>query len=213
MDTSAPEVRSTGSFGLHPNPPPSQHSEQGERVLGFPREAIIVAVGAVIVDDADHILLVKHVPERQSFWQGKWICPGGRLRVGEAIEEGILREIWEETHLQIRLDRPLVPFERILHGPDGVRLHVIYIDYLAARVGGELQPADDVGEALWVPRQRLSALGEELHEDTRRLLQIAQVLDTAQESTASSAQTTGQAGQMAPGTDDKRTAMIRWPDT
>jgi 8-oxo-dGTP diphosphatase len=160
--------------------------ERDERVLGFPREAIIIAVGAVIFDEADQILLVKHVPERQSFWQDKWICPGGRLRVGEAIAEGILREIWEETHLLIRLSRPLVPFERILHGPDGVRLHVIYIDYLAQRVGGELRPADDVGEALWVPRRRLSSLGEELHEDTRRLLQIAQVLDPIQESTAGS---------------------------
>jgi len=178
MDTGAPEAQSTGGFGLHPNPLPSPRSELDERVLGFPREAIIVAVGAVIFDDADQILLVKHVPERKSFWQGKWICPGGRLRVGEAIAEGILREVWEETHLLIRLGRPLVPFERILHGPDGVRLHVIYIDYLAEKIGGVLQPADDVGEAVWVPRLQLSTLGEALHEDTRRLLEIAQLMGT-----------------------------------
>jgi 8-oxo-dGTP diphosphatase len=185
MDAGMPEAQPPGGVGSPHNPLLSQCSEPGERVLGFPSQAIIVAVGAVIFDEADQVLLVKHVPARRSFWQGKWICPGGRLHVGETIAEGILREIWEETRLHIRLDRPLVPFERILHGDDGVRLHVIYIDYLAARVGGELQPADDVGEALWVPRQRLSALGEELHEDTRRLLQIAQVLDTARESTAS----------------------------
>ncbi len=149
--------------------------------LGFPQNAIIVAVGAVISNAADQILLVKHVPQRKSFWQGKWICPGGRLRVGEAIEDGIHREIWEETHLHIRLSRPLPPFERIIHGHDGIRLHVIYIDYLAENIGGDLQPADDVGEALWVPRGKLPALGEELHEDTRRLLEIAQVLGRAQE--------------------------------
>jgi ADP-ribose pyrophosphatase len=106
------------------------------------------------------------------------------LRVGEAIEDGIHREIWEETHLHIRLSRPLVPFERIIHGHDGIRLHVIYIDYLAEKIGGELQPADDVGEALWVPRRQLPALGEELHEDTRRLLEIAQVLGQAHEPVA-----------------------------
>ena len=92
---------------------------------------------------------------------------------------GILREVWEETHLDIRLRRPLVPFERIIYGEDGVRLHVIYIDYLAEKVGGVLQPADDVGEAVWIPRLQLSALGETLHEDTRRLLEIAQVMGTA----------------------------------
>lgn len=152
---------------------------QEARVLGFPPRAIIIAVGAVVLDAADHVLLVKHVPERQSFWQGKWICPGGRLQVGEAIEAGIRREVWEETHLHIHLSRPLVPFERIIHGEDGVRLHVIYIDYLAEMIGGALQPADDVGEAIWVPRLQLLTLGEALHEDTRRLLEIAQLMAPA----------------------------------
>ncbi len=149
---------------------------RGEGSLGFPHDAIIVAVGAVIFDDADRVLLVKHVPQRRSFWQGKWICPGGRLRVGESIEDGIRREIWEETRLRIRLGRPLVPFERIIHGQDGVMLHVIYIDYLAQQIAGELQPADDVGEARWVPRLQLPGLGDELHEDTRRLLELANVM-------------------------------------
>jgi 8-oxo-dGTP diphosphatase len=154
-------------------------SGQDGWVLGFPPKAIIIAVGAVVLDAADHVLLVKHVPERKSFWQGKWICPGGRLQVGEGIEAGILREVWEETRLHIRLRRPLVPFERIIHGEDGVRLHVIYIDYLAEKIGGALQPADDVGEAVWMPRLQLPALGEALHEDTRRLLEIAQLMETA----------------------------------
>jgi ADP-ribose pyrophosphatase YjhB (NUDIX family) len=149
---------------------------QREGALGFPHNSIIVAVGAIVFDATDQILLVKHVPERRSFWQGKWICPGGRLQVGEGIEAGIRREIWEETRLCIRLIRPLVPLERIVQGEDGVRLHVIYIDYLAEKLGGELQPADDVGEAIWLPRLQLPALGDTLHEDTRRLLEIAQVM-------------------------------------
>lgn len=148
----------------------------GSPAFGFQRNAIIVAVGAVILNDADQVLLVKHVPERRSFWQGKWICPGGRLQVGESLEQGVLREIWEETGLQIRLNRALVPFERIVHGDEGVMLHVIYIDYIAEQIGGTLQAADDVGEARWVSRLQLSTLAEELHEDTRRLLELAQVM-------------------------------------
>jgi 8-oxo-dGTP diphosphatase len=176
MDADAPEAQLAGKLATALNTLPSQGTGRGEEPLGFAQNAIIVAVGAVILDDADHILLVKHVPERKSFWQGKWICPGGRLRVGESIEAGIRREIWEETHLHIRLNRPLVPFERIIHGEGGVRLHVVYIDYLAEKIGGELQPGDDVGEAAWIPRLQLPLLGEALHADTRRLLEIAQLM-------------------------------------
>jgi ADP-ribose pyrophosphatase YjhB (NUDIX family) len=69
-----------------------------------------------------------------------------------------------------------VPFERIIRGENGVRLHVIYIDYLAEKIGGELRPGDDVGEAVWIPRLQLPMLREALHADTRRLLEIAQLM-------------------------------------
>jgi 8-oxo-dGTP diphosphatase len=177
MNAGAPGAQSRRKLAAPLPPFPDEETRQGEESLGFAQDAIIVAVGAVILDDADHVLLVRHVPERKSFWQGKWICPGGRLRVGEGIEAGILREIWEETRLHIRLNRPLVPFERIIHGKNGVRLHVIYIDYLAEKIGGQLQPADDVGEAIWIPRLQLPTLDEALHADTRRLLEIAHVME------------------------------------
>ena len=176
MDAGAPEAQLTGKLAVALNTLPTPERGGDEESLGFARNAIIVAVGAVILDDADRILLVKHVPERKSFWQGKWICPGGRLQVGEGIEAGIRREIWEETRLHIRLNRPLAPFERIIRSEGGVRLHVVYIDYLAEKIGGELQPGDDVGEAAWIPRLQLPLLGEALHADTRRLLDIAQLM-------------------------------------
>ena len=71
-------------------------------------EQIMIGVGAVIQDAADRILLVKHVPERGGYWQGKWICPGGRLEpgsdVGEArwVEQERLTEVWEELHEDTR---------------------------------------------------------------------------------------------------------------
>ncbi len=137
---------------------------------------IMIGVGAVIEDGAGRILLVKHVPERGGFWQGKWICPGGRLEPGETIEEGIKREVREETQLEIDLVAPLHPFDRIVHSGDKVSLHVIYIDYLARVIGGKLRPGSDVGEAIWVEKERISQIWEELHEDTKRLLQIAKIV-------------------------------------
>ena len=137
---------------------------------------IFTAVGAVIEDEMGRILLVKHVRERGGFWHGKWICPGGRLRLGEAIEEGIKREVREETQLEISLTAPLIPFERIVKSKGKTELHVIYIDYLAKLVAGKFRPGGDVGEGIWVDKKDIPRVWGELHDDTKRLLQIAKVV-------------------------------------
>jgi 8-oxo-dGTP diphosphatase len=136
---------------------------------------ITVAVGAVITDEKKRVLLVKHRPERGGFWQGKWICPGGKLEVGETIEDGIRREVKEETGLDIKLTTPLIPFERIVESDGRAELHVIYIDYLAEKAGGEVRPASDVGEARWIPLNGIPGVWDELHEDTRKLFRIANI--------------------------------------
>ena len=140
---------------------------------------IIVAVGAVIVDEKERVLLVKHVPERNGFWQGKWICPGGILELGESIGEGIIREVKEETDLDIELDTLLPPFERIVKSDGETTLHVIYIDSLARLVGREFIPGSDVGEGIWVSREELPEIWDELHRDTQKLLEIAKVFSIA----------------------------------
>jgi len=138
-----------------------------------PSEHILVAVGAVIVDDRGRILIVKHKKERGGYWQGKWICPGGALEFGEEIKEGIKREVKEETNLEIDLVRPLVPFDRIVKLDERTSLHVVYIDYIARLLGGELKVGSDAGEALWVEKKNIPSVWQELHEDTQRLLKIA----------------------------------------
>ena len=134
---------------------------------------ILVAVGAVIEDHKDRILLVKHKKERGGYWQGKWICPGGKLEFGEDIREGVKREVKEETNLEIELVTPLVPFDRIVRLNGGTSLHVIYIDYIARLLGGELEVGSDIGEALWAGKRSVSTIWQELHEDTQRLLKMA----------------------------------------
>ncbi len=141
---------------------------------------IIVAVGAVIFNREGELLLVKHLPERGGFWQDRWICPGGKLGLGETIVEGVRREVAEETGLEIELLEPLPPFERI-HLVDGrLAFHVIYIDYTARVLGGASpRCGGDVGEARWFDPKNLAHSWEEVHPDTRSLLALAKVIPTA----------------------------------
>ena len=142
---------------------------------------IMIGVGAVIEDGAGRVLLVKHTPARGGFWQGKWICPGGALEPGETIPEGIKREVAEETRLEIELVRPLPPFDRIVKSDYSVSLHVIYICYLARVTGGELEAGSDIDKAMWVEKERIPQVWDELHEDTRKLLRIADIAGVLKE--------------------------------
>ncbi|MBI3744643.1 MAG: NUDIX domain-containing protein [Chloroflexi bacterium] len=138
----------------------------------MPSGRIVVAVGA-IVQDVERILLVKHVPQRRSFWSGRWIFPGGKLDTGESITDGIRREVLEETGLDVEVGRANPLVERIVRAGDQIPLHVLYITHMARRVSGDLKPASDVGEALWVSRRDLDRVWADLHEDTQRIAVLA----------------------------------------
>ena len=75
----------------------------------------------------------------------------------------------------IRADRDLPPFDRVVRSADGVSIHVIYIDYLARLKGGKLKAGSDVGEAMWVEKEHLAEIWEELHDDTKKLLRLANI--------------------------------------
>jgi len=134
-------------------------------------EDIMVAVGAVVLDETNRVLLVKHVEaKRGGFWFGKWICPGGKLQRGESLEEGTKREVKEETGLEIELTGKPVLFDRIVKKAGKTELHVVYIDHTAHVIRGQLKAGSDVAIARWFSKETLRAQWNELHEDTQRLL-------------------------------------------
>src|SRR2546428_3555902 len=95
-------------------------------------EDIMLAVGAVVLDETNRVLLVKHVEaKRGGFWFGKWICPGGKLQHGESLEEGTKREVLEETGLEIELTGKPEMLDRIVKKAGKTELIVVYIVHIA----------------------------------------------------------------------------------
>ncbi|HTV00901.1 MAG TPA: NUDIX hydrolase [Luteitalea sp.] len=108
----------------------------------------IVGVGGVIVD-GDRTVLIKRKYEPLA---GRWSIPGGTLEVGEPLEEGVARELLEETGLKVQVGPVIEVFDRILRDETGrVKYHFVLVDYLCRSTGGALQAGDDVSEAEWVP--------------------------------------------------------------
>jgi 8-oxo-dGTP diphosphatase len=112
-----------------------------------------LGVGALIIEDG-RILLVERGKEPL---KGFWSIPGGIVETGEKLEEGIRREVLEETGLDVEPYSMFEIFERII--PDGEgkpEYHYVLIDYLCRRLSGEPAAASDVSRVAWVSENELS---------------------------------------------------------
>lgn len=89
--------------------------------------------------------------------KGYWSLPGGAVETGEGLEDGIRREVREETGLVVTPVRVVTIFERIMRDARGkTEYHFVLVDYLCRVTGGKLRAASDVSRAEWVPRTALS---------------------------------------------------------
>jgi ADP-ribose pyrophosphatase YjhB (NUDIX family) len=110
--------------------------------------APLVGVGAVVVDGG-RVLLVRRGSEPL---RGQWSLPGGLLELGEAITDGVVREVREETGLIVKPLELIELLDRIHREGERVRYHYVIADYLCRVVGGHLQAASDADAAKWVER-------------------------------------------------------------
>jgi 8-oxo-dGTP diphosphatase len=107
----------------------------------------VVGVGAIIVQDGK-ILLAKRGSEPG---RGKWSVPGGLVELGEKLEKAVVREVKEETNLDVEVARLTDAVDNIiLDANRKLRFHFVILDYLTELKGGTLQSSSDVLDTKWV---------------------------------------------------------------
>lgn len=107
----------------------------------------IVGVGAIIVRDGK-ILLAKRGSEPG---KGKWSVPGGLVELGEKVEKAVVREVKEETDLDVETIRLVDAVNNIIKDSNGkLRFHFVILDFMAMLMGGTLQSSSDVVDTKWV---------------------------------------------------------------
>ena len=108
----------------------------------------IVGVGAVIICNGK-ILLEKRKNEPG---KGKWSVPGGLVELGESVEQTVMREVEEETGLEVEKPEHIDVVDNIIRDESGrVKYHFVIIDYFMKLKGGTLKAASDAEELKWVP--------------------------------------------------------------
>jgi 8-oxo-dGTP diphosphatase len=113
-----------------------------------------VAVGAVALRD-DAILLIRRGRGPAA---GEWSLPGGRVGFHEELHEAVVREVAEETGIEVVVERFLGWVERL--GDDAEPYHFVILDFLVSVLDPRQEAAagDDADEARWVRLTDLDGL-------------------------------------------------------
>lgn len=130
-------------------------SDCGFIYFADPKVAVVV-----FIEHDCRVLLVRRKmnPER-----GKWALPAGYVDAGENPQKAALREVCEETGLEVEITR-LVGVEG---GPDNPGASIVII-YAAKVLNGTARPLDDVEAVCWYSAD--DPLPEIAFESTRQMI-------------------------------------------
>jgi ADP-ribose pyrophosphatase YjhB (NUDIX family) len=141
-------------------------------------ERPVVGVGGVVIENG-RALLIRRGTEPLL---GQWSIPGGTLELGESLQEGVVRELREETGLHVRAIEMIEAFDRIFRDPPGTagdalrpKFHYVIIDYLCERISGEARASSDVTDLAYAGEGELDKFN--LTETATRILRKAFAMD------------------------------------
>ncbi len=102
-------------------------------------------------DSARRLLLIQRTNEPG---RGRWSVPGGRVQAGETDHHAVIREVAEETGLEVKIVRRAGVVQRCEPGGAVFDIH----DYVCLATGGTLRAGDDAGDARWCDAETLARL-------------------------------------------------------
>lgn len=125
-----------------------------------------VGVG-VVVFRGNEVLLAQRGKFPRRF---TWSIPGGAQEIGETVHDAALREVREETALEIEIVGLIDVIDSIQRDETGrVQFHYTLVDFVAEWRGGEATAGDDVAGIRWVRLDELDSV--ELRSVTREIIQ------------------------------------------
>jgi 8-oxo-dGTP pyrophosphatase MutT (NUDIX family) len=109
---------------------------------------------AAVFNERGEVLLQKRSDN------GFWSMPGGAIDPGESAAQGALREVWEETGLQVRIVRLVGVYSdprnyMITQYPGGDIVHNVSLCFVCERISGTLQISHESTDIGYFPVEAL----------------------------------------------------------
>lgn len=103
---------------------------------------VYVGIGMVFVKDGKVLLSKRAIEPRKGIYD----IIGGFLNEDEYPDKGIIREVKEETGLNVKIEKTLGIYRDLYGENDEPTLNIIYIGKI---ISGEMKPQDDISELKW----------------------------------------------------------------
>ena len=120
---------------------------------------------AIIFDSARQMVLLTRRSDN-----GRWCLPGGGMDPGESAAETCVREVLEETGLDVRVTKLVGVYtspDIMVEYADGNRIQPVAFSFEAEVVGGELCLSDETTEYGYFAAQKLDAIDLMEHHKQR----------------------------------------------
>jgi len=104
-----------------------------------------VSVAGIVVDDEGRVLLIQRRDNRH------WEPPGGVLELGETFEEGVVREVLEETGVRVTVERLTGVYKNMTRG-------IVALVYRCRPISGSAGPTDEAAKTAWLAPAELPDL-------------------------------------------------------
>ena len=103
-----------------------------------------VSVAGIVVRDDDHVLVIRRDDT------GQWEAPGGVLELDESFEDGVRREVLEETGLTVKVQRLTGVYKNLTHG-------IVALVYRCRPANGDTHPTAEAREVRWMTREEVQS--------------------------------------------------------
>jgi ADP-ribose pyrophosphatase YjhB (NUDIX family) len=117
--------------------------------------SVAVAVSAFIQDEQGRILMIRRTDN------DLYAIPGGQLEPGETLTQAAVREVKEETGIDIEVTGLIGVYsnpKHVIAYDDGEVRQEFSICFRADSTGGVLQTSDESNEVLWIPFGKFDSL-------------------------------------------------------
>lgn len=119
----------------------------------------------VYIEQSGQYLMLHRTKKKEDYNEGKWIGVGGHFEEGEAPEDCMLREVYEETNLSLTSYRyrGIITFVSDVYETEFMHL------FTADAFEGEIKECQE-GELRWIPKEEVFDLN--LWEGDRYFLKM-----------------------------------------